>query len=189
MLPFNQVVGTGYVQKGAQVRMAALLGMSFATAYDYNGDISMGFTQTMGIDSVECETKSWGHAKYAILWSANLFQTRIPDAHFLTKEAKQQNGCKIVAIDPRCSQTAKGSDLWIPIKPGTDGALAMGMCRVLLDEGLVDWQFLRTFTDCATLIREDTGTRVRASDLGLGSDTEFVVWDETRGGPYVLPSD
>ena len=189
MLLFNQVVGTSYVQKGAQIRMAALLGMSFATAYDYNGDISMGFTQTVGIDSIECESKSWGYAKYAILWSANIFQTRIPDAHFLTKEAKQQNGCRIVCIDPRCSQTAKGSDLWLPINPGTDGALALGMCRVLLDEGLIDWEFLRTYTDCATLIREDTGRRLRASDLGLGGDNEFPVWDEASGKWFVLPTD
>lgn len=189
MLLFNQVVGTSYVQKGAQIRMASLLGMSFATAYDYNGDISMGFTQTVGIDSVECETKSWGHAKYAILWSANVFQTRIPDAHFLTTEAKQQNNCKIVCIDPRCSQTAKGADLWLPINPGTDGALALAMCHVLIQEGLVNWEFLRTFTDCATLIRADNGRRLRASDLGLGGENEFLVWDEGKSDFYVLPSD
>jgi anaerobic selenocysteine-containing dehydrogenase len=163
--------------------------MSFSTAYDYNGDISMGFTQTVGIDSVECETKSWGHARYAILWSANVFQTRIPDAHFLTKEAKQQNNCKIVCIDPRCSQTAKGADLWLPVNPGTDGALALAMCHVLIQEGLVNWEFLRTFTDCATLIRADNGHRLRAADLGLGGENEFLVWDEGRRDFYVLPSD
>jgi len=189
ILLFNQVVGTSYVQKGAQIRMAALLGMSFATAYDYNGDISMGFTQTIGIDSVECETRSWGHAKYALLWSANVFQTRIPDAHFLTKGAKQQNGCKIVAIDPRCSQTAKGADLWLPVHPGTDGALALAMCHVLIEEDLVDWEFLRTYTDCATLVRSDNGRRLRASDLGIGAENEFVVWDERNREFYKLPTD
>lgn len=189
MLLFNQVVGTGYVQKGAQVRMASLLGMSFATAYDFNGDISMGFTQTLGIDSVECETKSWGHAKYAILWSSNVFQTRIPDARFLTQYAKQRNNCKIVSIDPRCSQTAKGADVWVPIQPGTDGALALSMCHVVLEKGLVDWEFLQKYTDTATLVREDNGMRLRASDVGLGSDMEFVVWDESKGQLFVLPSD
>lgn len=188
MLLFNQVVGTSYVQKGAQIRMAALLGMSFATAYDYNGDIAMGFTQTLGIDSIECETKSWGHAKYALLWSANIFQTRIPDAHFLTKEAKQQNGCKIVSIDPRCSQTAKGSDLWLPVHPGTDGALALAMCHTIIEEGLVDWEFLRTFTDLSTLIRDDDGMRLRASDLKRGGENEFVVWDEATADFFVLPT-
>lgn len=187
MLLFNQVVGTSYVQKGAQIRMAALLGMSFATAYDFNGDISMGFTHTLGIDSVECETKSWGYAKYAILWSSNVFQTRIPDAKFLTKHAKQDNDAIIVCIDPRCSQTAKGADLWLPIEPGTDGALALSMCQVLLREKLVDWRFLQTFTDFGTLIREDTGMRLRASELGLGSEDEFVAWDETSDSPFVLP--
>jgi anaerobic selenocysteine-containing dehydrogenase len=189
LLLFNQVVGTGYVQKGAQIRMASLLGMSFATAYDYNGDISMGYTHTVGIDSIECETKSWGHAKYAILWSSNVFQTRIPDAHFLTKEAKQDNGCKIVSIDPRCSQTAKGADLWLPIQPGTDGALALSMCHVLMEEGLVNREFLRTFTDVATLVRQDNGRRLRAGDVGLGGDDQFVVWDERAGQYFVLPMD
>lgn len=186
---FNQVVGTGYVQKGAQIRMAALTGMSFATAYDYNGDISMGFTQTVGIDSVECETRSWGFAKYAILWSANVFQTRIPDAQFLTRMAKQQNNCKIVAIDPRCSQTAKGADLWLPVNPGTDGALALAMCHTLIEEELVDWAFLRKYTDCATLVREDNGQRLRASDVGMGGDREFLVWDEAADALAKLPSD
>lgn len=189
MLLFNQVVGTGYVQKGAQVRMAALLGMSFATAYDFNGDISMGFTQTVGIDCVECETKSWAHCKTVILWSSNVFQTRIPDAKFLTTYAKQRNNCQIVCIDPRCSQTAKGADLWLPIHPGTDGLLALSLCHVLIQEQLVDWAFLQKFTDMATFVREDNGQRLRASDLGMGSDTEFVVWDLERDGFFVLPMD
>ncbi|GMV37595.1 MAG: hypothetical protein AMXMBFR61_21030 [Fimbriimonadales bacterium] len=189
MLLFNQVVGTSYVQKGAQIRMAALLGMSFATAYDFNGDISMGFTHTVGIDCVECETKSWAHAKYAILWSSNVFQTRIPDAKFLTQYAKQLNDCKIVCIDPRCSQTAKGADLWLPINPGTDGALALSMCQVVMQEDLVDRDFLRTFTDCPTLIREDNGRRLRASDVGMGSDMEFMAWDEATHALFKLPSE
>jgi anaerobic selenocysteine-containing dehydrogenase len=189
LMLFNQVVGTGYVHKGAQVRMASLLGMSFGTAYDYNGDISMGFTQTLGIDSIECETKSWGYCKTAILWSSNVFQTRIPDAQFLTRFAKQRNGCQIISIDPRCSQTAKGCDQWLPISPGTDGLLALSMCQVVIEAGLVDWEFLRSYTDMATLVRADNGARLRASDLGIGTQDEFVVWDETEGGPYVLPTD
>ncbi|MCC6403980.1 MAG: molybdopterin-dependent oxidoreductase [Fimbriimonadaceae bacterium] len=189
MLLFNQVVGTGYVQKGAQVRMASLLGMTLATAYDFNGDISMGFTHTMGIDCVECETKSWGHAKTAILWSSNVFQTRIPDAQFLTKVAKQRNNCKIIAIDPRCSQTAKGADLWIPIHPGTDGLLALSMCYTVLENGWVDWDFLRKYTDCGTLIRADNGQRLRASDVGMGSDMEFMVWNEVTDSLYKLPTE
>lgn len=189
MLLFNQVVGTGYVQKGAQVRMAALLGMSFATAYDFNGDISMGFTHTVGIDCVECETKSWAHCKTAILWSSNVFQTRIPDAKFLTTYAKQKNNCQIISIDPRCSQTSKGADQWLPINPGTDGALALSMCQVIIQNQHVDWAFLQKFTDMATLIREDDGARLRASDVGQGTDAEFMVWDEAKDGLYKLPMD
>ncbi|MCH7903331.1 MAG: molybdopterin-dependent oxidoreductase [Armatimonadetes bacterium] len=186
---FNQVVGTGYVQKGAQVRMASLLGMSFGTAYDFNGDISMGYTQTLGIDSIECESKSWGYAKTAILWSSNIFQTRIPDAQFLTRVAKQRNNCKIISIDPRASQTAKGADQWLPITPGTDGLLALSMCQVVMERELIDWSFLRTYTDMATLVRSDNGMRVTAKDVGMGEESEFVVWDDTRNGLFTLPMD
>lgn len=189
MLLFNQVVGTGYVQKGAQVRMAALLGMSFATAYDFNGDISMGFTHTMGIDCVECETKSWGHAKTAILWSSNVFQTRIPDAQFLTRVAKQRNNCQIIVIDPRCSQTAKGADLWVPIHPGTDGLLALAMCYAIIENNWIDWDFLKKYTDLNTLIREDNGERLRASDVGIGSESEFLIWDENLDRLSKLPTE
>lgn len=178
LLLFNQVVGTSYIQKAAQVRLFALLGGSFATAYDFNGDIAMGFTETVGIDAMECEAYNWSFSKYIILWSANILQTRIPDAHFLTRCAKEKGGAKIVLIDPRASQSAKACDLWVPIRPGTDGALALSMCRVILEEGLTNLDFMRTYTDAVTLIRKDNGRRLRASDVGIGRDDEFAVWNE-----------
>lgn len=178
ILLFNQVVGTSYVQKAAQLRLFGLMGGSFATAYDFNGDIVMGFTHTVGIDAMECESYNWSFSDYVLLWSSNILQTRIPDAHFLTRCAREKNGAKIVYIDPRASQTAKAADLWVPLKPGTDGALALSMCRVILDSKLVNYDFLKTYTDAITLIREDNGKRLRASDLGIGAEDEFAVWDE-----------
>ena len=182
ILLFNQVVGTSYVQKAAQVRLFALMGASFATAYDFNGDIVMGFTHTVGIDAMECESLNWSFSDHVLLWSSNVLQTRMPDAHFLTRGAKEKNGAKIIYIDPRAAQTAKAADLWVPVKPGTDGALALSMCHVLVQKGLVNLNFLKTYTDAITLIRSDSGKRLRASDIGIGMDDEFVIWDESSKG-------
>lgn len=188
ILLFNQVVGTSYIQKAAQVRLWALMGGSFATAYDFNGDIVMGFTHTIGIDAMECESYNWSFSDHILIWGSNILQTRIPDAHFLTRLAKEKNGARIIYIDPRASQTAKAADLWIPLKPGTDGALALAMCQVIIKQGLVDFSFLKTYTDAITLIRKDNGRRLRARDVGLGTEDEFVVWDDNKNGFTVITS-
>lgn len=170
---FNQVIGTSNLQKGAQVRLASLLGASYATAYDYNGDISMGYTHTVGIDSLESESLAWRQAKTMLLWGSNVFQTRMPDAKFVTRA--QEDGARIIVIDPRASQTSKAADNWLPIAPGTDGLLALGMARLIVENGWLNESFMRTFTDLPLLVREDTGERLRAIDLGIGSADEFVA--------------
>ncbi len=53
---------------------------------------------------------------------------------------------KIAVIDPRFSVTANKADEWIPIHPGTDGALAMGIAHVILNEDLYDKNFIRNWT-------------------------------------------
>ncbi len=47
-----------------------------------------------------------------------------------------------IAVDPRRSETARRCQLWLPIRPGTDDALALAMCRVIIEEGLYDNDFV-----------------------------------------------
>ncbi len=64
---------------------------------------------------------------------------KIMDAH--------KKGAKIVVIDPRRTKTVALTDAeWIPIRPGTDGALALGMCNVLIEEGLCGESFVKDWT-------------------------------------------
>lgn len=187
ILFFNQVTGTGYVQKGAQTRLATLMHASYATAYDFNGDISMGYTETLGIDSIESESKAWAKAKTILLWGSNVLQTRIPDARFIVQA--QQRGSKVVVISPRADQSAKAADFWLPIRPGTDGLLALSMARVLIEEGLIDEAFMRKYTDLPLLVRDDTGQRLRASEVGLGALEAFVAFDETTQALVALTAE
>ena len=64
---------------------------------------------------------------------------KIMDAH--------QRGAEVVVIDPRRTKTVSLTDAeWVPIRPGTDGALALGMCNVLIGEGLYGESFVRDWT-------------------------------------------
>lgn len=79
------------------------------------------------------------HAKYLIIWGANPAWCAVHAMSLIEKA--QQNGAKVVVIDPIVTQTASKADLYIQINPSTDGALALGMARYILDNELydVDW--------------------------------------------------
>lgn len=57
-------------------------------------------------------------------------------------EAKR-HGMKLVVVDPRRTESAREADLWLRVRPGTDGALAYGMLHVIIGEGLYDKEFVR----------------------------------------------
>jgi len=94
---------------------------------------------------------------------------------------------KIAVIDPRLSKSA-AKGWWIPVRPGGDLALAMGMIRWILDNGAYDMAFLRnanaaaaaaggekSWTNATWLVNPDTGRFVRADAAGVGSADQFVV--------------
>ena len=72
------------------------------------------------------------------------------------------------------------------MRPGSDGALALAMIHVLLDEGICNEAFVRDWTNGPFLVREDTQALLKASDLlESGALNTFVVWDRERNGPVV----
>ncbi|WP_041965251.1 molybdopterin-containing oxidoreductase family protein [Mesobacillus selenatarsenatis] len=59
----------------------------------------------------------------------------------------KQNGSKLVVIDPRFSETAAKADKWLPILPGTDGALALALAHVIVKENLHNERFINDWTE------------------------------------------
>ncbi len=90
------------------------------------------------------DVESMEFSKYIIVWGMNMVSTNIHGWSFLLKARK--NGAKIVVIDPVRSRTARAADWHIPIKPGTDGALAMGMIQQIIEQGLVDTDYVEQYT-------------------------------------------
>ena len=94
---------------------------------------------TAGVDP-----ESFIHSKFIIVWACNSVSTNLHHWHII-KEA-QKNGSKVVVIDAYASRTAKEADWHICPKPGTDGALAMAMMHVIIEEGLVDQDYVENYT-------------------------------------------
>jgi len=69
-------------------------------------------------------------------------------------------------------------DLWVPIAPGTDSALALGMANVIVEERLYDVSHMKEQTDLPFLVREDNRRFLREEDVVEGGSSEvFYVWD------------
>jgi anaerobic selenocysteine-containing dehydrogenase len=84
------------------------------------------------------------HSRLVILWGHNPVATA---PHFLPfLQQARRAGCEVVVIDPRRTQTARGAELHLAPRPGTDGALAMGIAHVLVSEGLHDEAWLAAHT-------------------------------------------
>ncbi len=104
-----------------------------ATAGAVGCDITLGTRAAIDPESVV-------HSRYIVNWGSN---TKVTNSHLwvLMHEARQR-GAKIVTVDPHRSKTAEASDWWLPIRPGTDAALALGVMHCLFRDGLEDQEYL-----------------------------------------------
>lgn len=90
------------------------------------------------------------HTHYILSFGADLLESAPPVARWLRKWGKMRRErsirAKVVQIQPRYSLTASKSDEWIPIFPGTDGALAMAIAYIIIQEDLFDHLFIKEWT-------------------------------------------
>ncbi|MGC1391122.1 MAG: molybdopterin-dependent oxidoreductase [Bacteroidales bacterium] len=80
------------------------------------------------------------NAKTIIIWGKNPAETNIQEIAFIARA--KEKGCRIIVIDPLRTPTADKSDMLISPKPGTDGALALAVARILIDKKLIDNDFI-----------------------------------------------
>lgn len=87
---------------------------------------------------------------YILAFGASILESYKPLARSLRMWGKirreRPNRAKVVVIDPRYSVTALRSDQWVPINPGTEGALAMSIANVIISENLYDANFVENWT-------------------------------------------
>jgi anaerobic selenocysteine-containing dehydrogenase len=132
-----------------------------------------GVVATQGI-SPEVDPELWPLARYVVLWGWNPMSTA-PHLWRLILEARRA-GARLVVIDPFASRTARVADEHIAPMPGTDSALALGMMRAVVDAGLQDEDWCRSFTSgYDELLERLEGYTVEHCAAICGVDAEVIA--------------
>jgi sulfite dehydrogenase (quinone) subunit SoeA len=116
----------------------------------------------------------WDHAKYFMLWGVAEDHSSNPIKIGLDK--LKSRGAKFVSVNPVRTGYSAIADEWVPIRPGTDGLLALAMVHVLIERELFDWDFLAKYTNAPWLVISNPGH----SDDGLflrDAEGKPLVWD------------
>jgi anaerobic selenocysteine-containing dehydrogenase len=90
------------------------------------------------------EPEQFAHSRYIIAWGANIHGNNVHLWPFI--EQARRRGARLVVIDPYRTRTAACADWYLPINPGTDVALALGLMHVIISEGLYDADYVADHT-------------------------------------------
>ncbi len=110
-----------------------------------------GYKYTVGA-MVGMAPEDFAHARFILLWGTNPLTSHMHLWPFI-REARKQ-GARAIVIDPIRTRTAQHVDEWIPIRPGTDAALALAMMHVIVREGLWDREYVASYTLGFDALRE-----------------------------------
>jgi anaerobic selenocysteine-containing dehydrogenase len=112
---------------------------------------SEALSHTLG-DKVGMKVQWFAESKLILIWGSNSITSNL---HFwrIANEAKR-HGAKLVCIDPRRSETADKCDVHLPIRPGTDAALALGLMHELIVNHWLDQDYIERHTLGWTALRE-----------------------------------
>lgn len=180
--------GASVVRGGAEGTVGAITsllgGVSFDTdalGCDFNRGQYLTFGQyhhTAGIESLFLPD--------TLFILSNPVYANIPDMHYML-EARYR-GAKVVVIAPDKNPTAQFGDVWVPVDWSADPALWLGVCRILIEKGWVDIDFIKEQTDLTVVVRGDNGRFLRESDLiDKGDSEQFFAIDDATGELAPLP--
>jgi len=113
----------------------------------------------------------WKCPEVIVSWARNLAGSQCAD-HYLSGHVvidMMKRGAKLIVIDPINGWEASRADLWLRIRPGTDGALALGMIKVIIEENLYDKEFVEKWTFGFDKLKE----RVAQQSL---DEIEQITW-------------
>ena len=146
-------------------------GRGFATRYTY-GVASVGIGIGGAMPDIE-------HSGTLILWGYNPSFTRL--THATATVAALKRGMRLIVIDPRRVGLAGKADLWLRVRPGTDGALALGLAHLMIEREWYDRDFIRDWSNGPHLVRADTGRLLTERDLDLNGDARHLLaWDAAK---------
>jgi len=143
-------------------------------------DFSPGWHITWGLYNPTSSMEDWFLADLTLIWHANPVYTNIHWYHYLAES--RYNGGEVVTIAPDYSPSSIHADYHVPVRIGTDAALALAMCKVIIDGGLYKKQFIKEQTDLPLLVRKDNDRFLRGSDVTEGAREDQFYWQDVLTG-------
>lgn len=163
-----------YLYKGYLARLLNVMN-AVNVAHCYDSTIGK-FSQWTGFSGRDAP-HVFADAKCIVLWGVNPTESVIHTWHFISEA--QESGARIVCVDPNYTIAASKADLWVPLRPGTDGALALALFNLAVQRNLVDEEAIKRNSTLPFLIKDEGGS-VFVSDLRAleeGEEDEEVVID------------
>ncbi len=155
--PYHYAGTMGLVQRDGLYRLRHVKRYSsqystICTTLAWNGFIA-GTGRLAGADPREM-----AESDVVVIWGTNAASTQVNVmTHALA--ARRERGATLVVVDTYLNATAKQADLFVCVRPGTDGALACGVMHVLFRDGHADRDYLARHTDCPADLEEHLRTR------------------------------
>ncbi len=144
ILPYSYGGTMGYLNgSGMDRRFFHRLGASLLarTICAEAGSVALNVTNGARVGT---EPEQFRRSKLILAWGANILATNVHLWPFIVEA--RRNGAKFYVIDPHCNRTGAAADWHIPIRPGSDAALALGMMHVIIGEGLHDADYVAHYT-------------------------------------------
>ncbi len=123
-------------------------------------------------------TNTWmdiKHADVVIVMGGNAAEAH-PCGFKWVVEAKAHNNARLIVVDPRFTRTASVADLYCPIRPGSDIAFLNGVSKYLLDNDLIQHEYVKTYTNAGFVVNEGFGYQ---DGLFTGYDEEKRDYDKS----------
>lgn len=116
------------------------------------------------------------NTKCILAWAKNPYRS-FPLTGWFLQDALDR-GVPLIVVDPRYTDAARQADVWLPVRPGTDAALALTLIQVILEENLYDKEFVSKWTNASFLVRDDNELLLRESDIKKDGDSnKYIIWD------------
>lgn len=153
-----------------------------ATVFETGSDVGQLYMQNgSGLSQTWHTANDFVNSDLILIWGCNPTDACRSYWPYIV-QCKEQGG-KIYCLDPRYSRSASFADVWIPMRPGTDGALMLAIANYAWENGLVDEDYFANKSSAPLLVKED-GTYLTHSEMGM---EPYMIFYEAYG--IEVPSD
>ena len=186
IMPYSYAGTMGILQKSAGDPLFAMLGATRQDKGICSPAKRYGWASLMG-NTLGNRPQDIQHSDCVVLWSLNAVATDVHVLHDVT--IARQRGAKLWVIDTHHTETAKLADEVIILRPGTDGAFALGVAYILGKEGLVNEEFVERYVQGYEGFRDTVVSQYNPSKVAsiTGVSEERIIEFARAYGQAVAP--